>query len=116
VVRCGLLAASVGILLAFLPSLSVLTIDPTDWYFAPTGIYLGLVLCLVVFGVRTSTAGAPLLSSRAGCDRRQRPSPRLLEPVEVARDCQNRSTTVPCCRTTTQGRSLRPLQVDNHQL
>jgi serine/threonine-protein kinase len=66
VVRCGLVATAVGMLFLNLPAMFVLTVHPTDWYFAPTAVLVGISLALVAFGYRTSTAGAPPFSSRQG--------------------------------------------------
>jgi hypothetical protein len=62
VVRCGLLTTTIGLMLMDLFATSILTIDPTDWYFAPTAIVVCFSLGLIVFGYRTATARAPLLA------------------------------------------------------
>ena len=56
VVRCGLLATTIGLMLMDLFASAILTIDPTDWYFAPTAIVVCFSIALIVFGYRVSTA------------------------------------------------------------
>jgi hypothetical protein len=55
VVRFGLLATSVSVALAGTLSVMVITVRPGDWYFGPTAVTGGVVLGLIVFGVRTAT-------------------------------------------------------------
>ena len=54
-VRHGLLAYVTSGFLSLVLMYTVLTLDPTDWYFALTAIFVGLVATLTVFGVKTST-------------------------------------------------------------
>ena len=53
-VRHGLLAFVTFIFIQQVSLLTVVTLDPTDWYFAPTAIFLSLVAALTVFGIKTS--------------------------------------------------------------
>ena len=66
VVRCGLLAATVGVMINLLLLLSIVTLDPGDWYFAPTAIIALLMLGLVLFGVRTAVGRRPPFPAGAG--------------------------------------------------
>jgi len=62
-VRHGLLAF---VTLQFIQQVSlqtVVTLDPTAWYFPPTAIFLSVVAALTVFGIKTST-DQKLLPSR----------------------------------------------------
>ena len=59
-------SATIGLMHMDLFATSILTIDPGDWYFAPTAIIICLSVGLIVFGYRISTARAPLLGSRGG--------------------------------------------------
>jgi len=63
VVRHGLLALATGAFLANTLMFTILTLHPTDWYFAPTAIFVALVVGLTVFGVRVAT-DRPSLKAR----------------------------------------------------
>jgi len=54
-VRHGLLALATSSFIANTSMFVMLTLDPTDWYFAPTAIFVALVVGLTVFGVRVAT-------------------------------------------------------------
>jgi len=54
-VRHGLLAFVTCSFVGQIIILTIVTLDPTDWYFAPTAIFVMLVATLTVFGVKTST-------------------------------------------------------------
>jgi len=64
VVRHGLLALATGAFLANALMFVVLTLDPTDWYFAPTAIFVALVVGLTVFGVRVATDRGKVIGER----------------------------------------------------
>lgn len=53
-VRHGLLAITVASFVSNALMLIIPTLDPTDWYFAPTAIFVALIVGLTVFGVRVS--------------------------------------------------------------
>jgi len=46
------------------PLQTVVTLDPTAWYFGPTAILIALIVALTVFGIKTST-DQKLLPSRS---------------------------------------------------
>jgi serine/threonine-protein kinase len=54
-VRHGLLTLATALFISNTGMFVVLTLDPTDWYFAPTAIFVALVVGLTVFGVRVAT-------------------------------------------------------------
>ena len=54
-VRHGLLAFATFMYISQVSLLTVITLDPTSWYFPPTAIFLLLVAGLTVFGIKTST-------------------------------------------------------------
>jgi hypothetical protein len=54
-VRHGLLAFATFTYISQVSMLTVVTLDPTAWYFPPTAIFLLLVAALTVFGIKTST-------------------------------------------------------------
>ena len=54
-VRHGLLAYATFIFMSQVWMYTVVTLDPTDWYFPPTAILLLLTAALTVFGIVTST-------------------------------------------------------------
>jgi hypothetical protein len=53
-VRHGLLAFVTFTCVGQMALATVVTLDPTDWYFAPTAIFLFVVAALTVFGIKTS--------------------------------------------------------------
>jgi serine/threonine-protein kinase len=53
-VRHGLLAFATFQFIQQVSLQTVVTLDPTDWYFPPTAIFLLLVAVLTVFGIKTS--------------------------------------------------------------
>jgi hypothetical protein len=63
-VRHGLLAFVTFSYLQQVSLQTVVTLDPTAWYFPPTAIFLALVAVLTVFGIKTST-DQKLLPSRS---------------------------------------------------
>ena len=63
-VRHGLLAFVTFTYVSQTSLLTVVTLDPIDWYFAPTAIFLLLIAALTVFGIKTST-DQKLLPSRS---------------------------------------------------
>jgi len=63
-VRHGLLAFVMCSYISQVSLLTVVTLDPTDWYFAPTAILIALIAMLTVFGIKTST-DQKLLPSRS---------------------------------------------------
>jgi serine/threonine-protein kinase len=62
-VRHGLLAFVTFSCISQVSLLTVLTLDPSDWYFGPTVILIALIVGLTVFGIKTST-DQKLLPSR----------------------------------------------------
>ena len=64
VVRHGLLALVTTTYLLQILVVTVLTLDPSDWYFGPTAILMALIAALTVFGIKTST-DQKLLPSRS---------------------------------------------------
>ena len=60
VVRHGLLAFVTCNFFAQVFLTTILTLDPTDWYFVQTAIVALLVTAMTIFGVRTSTDRALL--------------------------------------------------------
>jgi len=65
-VRHGLLAFAVSGFVGLVQYFTVLTTDPTDWYFAPTAIFVALVVGLTVFGVRVSADRSVSVESGGG--------------------------------------------------
>jgi hypothetical protein len=63
-IRHGLLAFATYTYVSQVSLLTVITLDPTAWYFPPTAIFILLVAALTVFGVKTST-GQKLVPSRS---------------------------------------------------
>ena len=63
-VRHGLLAFVTYSYISQVSLLTVVTLDPTDWYFAPTAILIALIAALTLFGIKTST-DQKLLPSRS---------------------------------------------------
>jgi len=63
-VRHGLLAFVTYTYVSQTSLLTVVTLDPTDWYFAPTAIFMLVIAALTVFGIKTST-DQKLLPSRS---------------------------------------------------
>lgn len=63
-VRHGLLALVTFQFLQQTSLLTIFTLDPTDWYYAPTAIFLALIVAMTVFGIKTST-DRKLLPSRS---------------------------------------------------
>ena len=63
-IRHGLLAFATYTYVMQVSLLTVITLDPTAWYFPPTAIFFLLVAALTVFGVKTST-GQKLVPSRS---------------------------------------------------
>ena len=63
-IRHGLLAYATFTYISQVSLLTVVTLDPTAWYFPPTAIFLLLVVALTVFGIKTST-DQRLLPSRS---------------------------------------------------
>lgn len=62
-VRSGLLALVVCNTVMYVVTVTVLSgLYPSQWYAAGSVMFAGAVLALTAFGVRTSTAGAPLLA------------------------------------------------------
>ena len=62
-VRHGLLAFVTFTCVSQMALATIVTLDPTDWYFAPTAIFLFVIAALTVFGIKTST-DQKLLPSR----------------------------------------------------
>ncbi len=54
-VRHGLLAFVTFSFVSQMALATIVTLDPTDWYFPPTAIFLFVVATLTVFGIKTST-------------------------------------------------------------
>jgi ABC-type nickel/cobalt efflux system permease component RcnA len=54
-VRHGLLAFATFIFIQQVSTASVITLDPSAWYFPPTAILLLLVAALTIFGIMTAT-------------------------------------------------------------
>jgi len=54
-VRPGLLAFVTFTFVGQTMISTIVTLDPTDWYFAPTAIFVVLVAALTGFGIKTST-------------------------------------------------------------
>jgi serine/threonine-protein kinase len=54
-VRHGLLAFVTFTCISQVALATIVTLDPTDWYFPPTAIFLFVVAALTVFGIMTST-------------------------------------------------------------
>jgi serine/threonine-protein kinase len=54
-VRHGLLAFVTYTCISQMALATIVTLDPTDWYFAPTAIFLFVAASLTVFGIKTST-------------------------------------------------------------
>ena len=63
-VRHGLLAFVTFSYLQQVSLQTVVTLDPTAWYFPPTALFLLLVAALTLFGIKTST-DQKLLPSRS---------------------------------------------------
>jgi serine/threonine-protein kinase len=63
-VRHGLLAFMTYTFVSQTLLVTIVTLDPTDWYFAPTVILVVLIAVLTIFGIKTST-GLKLFTSRA---------------------------------------------------
>ena len=63
-VRHGLLAFVTFTYVSQMALLTIVTLDPTDWYFAPTAIFTLVIAALTVFGIKTST-DQKLLPSRS---------------------------------------------------
>lgn len=63
-VRQGLLAYVVASFVGQVSMITMVTLDPTAWYFPPTAIYVLLGTALAIFGIKTST-GLKLFTSRA---------------------------------------------------
>jgi len=53
-VRHGLLAFVTFTCISQMALATIVTLDPTDWYFPPTAIFLSVVAALTVFGIKTS--------------------------------------------------------------
>ena len=53
-VRHGLLAFVTFTCISQMMLATLVTLDPTDWYFAPTAIFVLLIAALTVFGIKTS--------------------------------------------------------------
>jgi serine/threonine-protein kinase len=62
-VRQGLLAYALYSFLGQVSMITMVTLDPSAWFFAPTAIFVGIVVVMTVFGVITST-DQKLLPSR----------------------------------------------------
>jgi hypothetical protein len=61
-VRHGLLAYATYFSVSQVALITVPTVDPKVWYFAPTAILIGLIFALTVFGIVTSTDRNVLVS------------------------------------------------------
>ena len=54
-VQHGLLAFVTLTYVAQVSLLTIFTVDPAEWFFAPTGLLVALIAALTIFGIRTST-------------------------------------------------------------
>jgi hypothetical protein len=65
-VRHGLLAFAVCLSVGNTLTYTILTLDPTDWYFPPTAIYVAVFVGLTIFGVNVAAERTPETDASPG--------------------------------------------------